>query len=158
MFLQNKYVRKELKNTNIKIPIKGVALVTGSMSPTIVLKRTMARSRLTPVTASPRSPVAGWSPAPPWRRSEDTEQSGWKSSKESVFLFWWQRWCQDTALDNTHTQLHFGWLEHLEKKMKKYLPIYLFIPRFHWWKEKSLWTFVSAQEKGELFSILGFSN
>ena len=48
MFLQSKYVRKEIKNTNIKTPIKGVALVTGSMSPTIVLKRTMARSRLTP--------------------------------------------------------------------------------------------------------------
>ena len=110
------------------------------------------------VPASPRSPGAAWSPAPPWRRLGGRGRWGYRSSTSSSAWSWWWRWCQDTALDNTHTQPHFGWLEHLEKKMEKYLPIYLLIPRFHWWKEKSLSTFVSAQEKGELFSILGLGN
>ena len=51
---------------NIKLvknaPINGVALVTGSMSPTIVLKRTMARRRLTP--SDNFSPESGGSVKP----------------------------------------------------------------------------------------------
>ena len=56
-----------------------------------------------PVRASPPSPRAAWSPAPPSRRSARTGWSGWRSSRGSSSGSWFGKWCQGRARDSSHT-------------------------------------------------------
>ena len=60
--MNKKKEKKRIFSMIYNPPIKGVALVTGSMSPTIVLKRTMASSRFTP--SDNFSPESGGSVKP----------------------------------------------------------------------------------------------